>query len=196
MALMSLRDVSVAFGGPQLLDGVTLHVEADERICLLGRNGAGKSTLLKVLAGALGPDQGKLEVRQGLRVAMLEQEVPAGREVKLAELVQRGLAVEDRETAEGARRVEEILSRFELEGTTSFAPLSAGNKRRVLLARALVGQPDILLLDEPTNHLDIPSVEWMEQLLRRFEGTVVFVSHDRAFVRKLATRVVELDRGQ
>jgi ABC transport system ATP-binding/permease protein len=195
VALISLRDVSVAFGSDALLDGVTLHVEERERISLVGRNGAGKSTLLRLIAGEVAVDRGVVERRQGLRIGMLVQDVPAAESGTIVQVVSEGLDAADR-GAEGRRRVEATLSQMELDGEVAFAPLSAGNKRRVLLARALARDPDLLLLDEPTNHLDIPAIDWIERYLRRSERTVVFVSHDRAFTQALATRVIALDCGR
>ena len=191
MALLSLRGVSLAFGGPRLLDGVDLAVERGERVCLLGRNGEGKSTLLKLIGGALEPDEGDVIRQQGLRIARLAQEVPAGRGGTVAEEVAAG-------QAEGgdAHKVEAVLSRMGLDPDARFEALSSGMKRRVLLAKALVDEPDVLLLDEPTNHLDIASIRWLEDALLRFGGTLIFVTHDRVFLGRLATRIVELDRGK
>src|SRR4051794_1717617 len=192
MALLSLRDVTLAFGGPKLLDGVDWQVERNERVCLLGRNGEGKSTLLRLVEGLIEADSGEGIRQQGLRVASLPQQVPVGFEGTVAEEVAEGLA-----DGAGAHdhRVEAVLSRLGLDPEAPFESLSSGMKRRVLLARALVAEPDILLLDEPTNHLDIESIRWLEETLARFEGTLVFVTHDRAFLTRLATRIVELDRG-
>ncbi len=196
MALLGLRDVSLAFGGPRLLDHVDWQVERGERVCLLGRNGEGKSTLLRLIEGRIGPDAGEVFRQQGLRVARLTQEVPEGRLGTVAEEVAEGLA--DREvTATGPdHRVEAILSRMGLDGEARFESLSAGMKRRVLLARAIVAEPDVLLLDEPTNHLDVEAIRWLEEFLLRYDGTLVFVTHDRALLARLATRIAELDRGR
>jgi len=201
MALISLRDVSLAYGAAPLLDGVTLHIEDKERVCLLGRNGAGKSTLLSVLAGTIKADVGLVERQTGVRVAKLAQEVPREATGTVRDLVESGLSDEERQggtvmAEEALRRVDKVLSRVGLDPEVGVGPLSAGNKRRALLARALVQEPDVLLLDEPTNHLDIPSITWLEDFLLRYDRTVVFVSHDRRFLSRLSTRVVELDRGQ
>ncbi len=191
MALLSLRDVSLAFGGPKLLDGVSLQVERGERACLLGRNGEGKSTLLRLIAGEIEPDEGEVVRQQGLRIARLTQDVPSGREGTVAEVVAEGL-----EHPGDGHRVDAVLSRMGLDAESRFDDLSSGMKRRVLLARSIVGEPDILLLDEPTNHLDIESIRWLEDFLVRYGGTLIFVTHDRVFLEKLATRIVELDRGR
>lgn len=198
MALLSLRDVVLSFGGPKLLDGVNLQIERGERVCLLGRNGEGKSTLLKLIEGALRADEGAVIRQQGLKIARLSQEVPVGRGGTVADLVAEGLV-----EAHGARaaeaesyRVDAVLSRTGLDADAPFEALSSGMKRRVLLAQALVADPDVLLLDEPTNHLDIDAIRWLEDVLLRFAGTLVFVTHDRAFLGRLATRIVELDRGR
>ncbi len=188
MALLSLRGVSLAYGGSPLLDQVELHLEAGERIALLGRNGAGKSTLLRLLAGRLVPDDGAVDKQPALRVGILEQEVPAADDATVREVIAGSGGSE--------RAVEATLSRLMLDGAAPFAPLSAGNKRRVHLGRALATEPDLLLLDEPTNHLDIASIEWLEAFLRRFEGTLLFVTHDRALLAAVATRILELDRGK
>jgi len=203
MALISLRDVSVAFGGPLLLDHVNLQIERGERVCLLGRNGAGKSTLMRLMHDDLAPDGGEIVRQQGLRVALLPQEVPRGLNGTVFDIVVGGL--EDTDVALHAshdaaqwrkdQQGEKILSRMHLDPHTPFEALSAGLKRRVMLARGLVRDPDILLLDEPTNHLDLEAIAWMEDFLLRYGGTLLFITHDRMFLRKLATRIVELDRG-
>ncbi|WP_435009776.1 ATP-binding cassette domain-containing protein [Tundrisphaera lichenicola] len=195
MALVSMRGVSIAFGGPKLLDGVDWQVERGERVGLVGRNGAGKSTLLKLLHGDLRPDEGDVIRPQGVRIARLIQEVPEGRGGSVFEEVAAGV----QEAGEGHtpdHAVDRVLSRMKLDPDAPFESLSSGMKRRVLLARALVLEPDALLLDEPTNHLDIESIRWLEDYLLRFGGTLVFVTHDRTFLGRLATRIVEVDRGR
>ena len=196
MALLSLRAISLSFGGPLLFDQADFHIERGERLCLLGRNGEGKSTLLRLIAGELEPDEGEVVRQQGLRVTRLAQDVPQGETGLVAEVVARGLDDRDRAAAGAGHRVATILSRMSLDPEAAFEALSSGMKRRVLLARALVAEPDVLLLDEPTNHLDVASIEWLEDFLARFTGTLVFVTHDRAFLTRLATRIVELDRGR
>jgi ATP-binding cassette subfamily F protein uup len=192
MALLSLRDISLAFGGPRLLDQVSIQIERGERLCLLGRNGEGKSTLLKLIEGEIDADEGEIIRQQGLRIARLPQEVPRGQESTVADEVAGGLD----DAAHGTDyRVETIVSRMGLDADARFEALSSGMKRRVLLAKALVADPDILLLDEPTNHLDIESIRWVEDFLLRYGGTLIFVTHDRVFLERLATRIVELDRG-
>ena len=200
MALLELKDVSLSLGGPPVLDRVDLAVEKGERICLLGRNGEGKTTLLRLLAGQMRPDAGEIIRRPGLRAGHLPQEVPADLGGPVRDIVAGGLAGHPALAAgEGWRlehEVDDILERGGLDGAAEFGTLSVGNRRRVLLARALVGDPEVLLLDEPTNHLDIDAIDWLEEQLRRFEGTLFFVTHDRAFLRGLAGRIVELDRGR
>jgi ABC transport system ATP-binding/permease protein len=193
MALLSLRGVSLSFGGPKLLDQVDFAVERGERVCLLGRNGEGKSTLLRLIDGAIEPDEGEVLRQQGLRIARLAQDVPVGRTGNVAEVAAEGL---DHASRDEEHRVDAVLSRMGLEGSTPFDQLSSGMKRRVLLAQALVAEPDILLLDEPTNHLDIDSIRWLEEFLLRSGVTFLFVTHDRVFLERLATRIVELDRGR
>ncbi len=202
MALMSLRGVSVGFGGPPLLDRIDLQLEAGERLCLMGRNGSGKSTLLKLLAGETSPDSGEIFRQQGLRVGLVSQEIPLG----LAGTVHRVVAggegegedqthPHDPEQWRHHQAVERVLSRLGLDATASFETLSGGTKRRAMLARALASTPDVLLLDEPTNHLDIESIAWLEEFLLRQVKTLLFVTHDRAFARRISNRVAELDRG-
>ncbi|MGD0043202.1 MAG: ATP-binding cassette domain-containing protein, partial [Isosphaeraceae bacterium] len=195
MALLSLRGVSLAFGGPRLLDQVDLQIEPGERLCLLGRNGEGKSTLLRLIRGEIEPDEGTIIRQQGLRITRLPQDVPAGHGA-VADLVARGLEDDDHHPGGADHRVQMVLSRVGLDPDARFEELSSGMKRRVLLAQAIVNDPDILLLDEPTNHLDIESIRWLETFFLRYGGTIVFVTHDRVFLERLATRIVELDRGR
>jgi ABC transport system ATP-binding/permease protein len=204
MALLSMRDVSIGFGGSLVLEGINLQIERGERLGLLGRNGVGKSTLLKIIAGDLEPDEGTVVRQQGLRVAYLVQEVPQGLQGTVYEVVGSGLdalAPMSSESAEdeGWRRrvlLDTILIRMQLDPTGDFESQSAGLKRRILLARGLVRDPDIVLLDEPTNHLDIDAIAWLEDYLLRYGGTLIFVTHDRIFLRELATRIIEIDRGR
>ncbi|MEM9303653.1 MAG: ATP-binding cassette domain-containing protein [Pseudomonadota bacterium] len=225
MSLIRLQEVEVSVGGPPLLDGADLTLEPGERIAVVGRNGAGKSTLLRVLEGTVLPESGAVVRASAVRVASLPQEVPASIEGRVFDVVADGLGelgpllsayhelldeegepdeaelaqLHDRVEAAGGwsidQRVSETLSRLELPAQATFASLSGGLRRRVLLARALVTAPDVLLLDEPTNHLDIEAIEWLEGVLMNFPGALVFVTHDRRFLRALATRIVEIDRG-
>ena len=186
MALLSLRDIRVAFGGPSLLEGASLQIEPGDRICLLGRNGTGKSTLLKVLNGEIAPDDGEIVRQQGVTVALVPQEIPPGLSGTVRDIVSGGRGV----------AAEKSISRLGLTPGADFGTLSGGMQRRVLIARALARDADILLLDEPTNHLDIDGIAWLETFLLREGRTLLFVTHDRMFLRKLATRIVELDRGK
>jgi len=211
MALLSMRDVSIGFGGHPVLENIDLQIERGERLGLLGRNGAGKSTLLRLMAGELEPDVGALIRERGVHVAYLSQEVPEGitgavREIIAAGLQSRSPAVVAADSSETMDPMDEawrdrllmdtIISRMQLDPDAEFAQLSAGLKRRVMLARGLVRDPDIVLLDEPTNHLDLDAIAWMEDFLLRYNGTLVFVTHDRTFLRRLATRIIEVDRGR
>ena len=225
MSLITLQNVDYSVGGPLLLENVGLSIDSGERIALIGRNGAGKSTLLKLLDGELQPDDGEVRVEGGVRIARLEQEVPAGAEGDVWDVVAGGLGelgawlaeyhhlshaehvdtdalarvqskIEDAHGWSLDQRVTETLTRLDLDGDALFSGLSGGLKRRVLLARALVSSPDVLLLDEPTNHLDIAAIDWLEGFLKAWPGALVFVTHDRRFLRALATRIVEIDRGQ
>ncbi len=190
MALINLRNATIAFGGPPILADISLRIERDERVCLYGRNGEGKSTLLKMLNGEIAPDSGELARANGLRTAYLNQDTPADLAGTVREIVAAG--VKDAPD----HQIDSALSRLSLDPNTNFDELSGGLKRRVLLARAIAAEPDVLLLDEPTNHLDIGSITYLEEFLLRWNGTVVFVTHDRALLRKLATRIIEIDRGQ
>lgn len=201
MALISLQDVSIGFGGPRLLEDINLQIESGERVGLLGRNGMGKSTLLKLITGELLPHDGTIARQQNIKVAYLPQEVPQGLQGRVRSIVESGLeavtvALDDEHVWQRQHQVDKIISRMELEPDTRFEVLSAGMKRRVYLARGLVREPNLLLLDEPTNHLDITSIDWLEDFLKRWGGTLVFVTHDRVFLQRLATRIIELDRGK
>jgi len=223
MSLIQLQRVDFSIGGPLLLEHVDLSIEMNERVCIVGRNGEGKSTLMKLIAGELKADDGEVRVQNGVVVARMAQEVPQDTAGSVFDVVAQGLgdlgqllaryhhllaegdmdALGDVQTQIEAqhgwdldRRVTDVLTRLELPGDTDFAALSGGMKRRVLLAQALVRKPDVLLLDEPTNHLDIEAIGWLEAFLRQFEGSIIFITHDRSFLRALATRIVEIDRGQ
>ncbi|RFF28189.1 MULTISPECIES: ATP-binding cassette domain-containing protein [unclassified Wenzhouxiangella] len=225
MSLISIRELDFSIGGPLLLEKVELDIEANERVALVGRNGAGKSTLLKLIAGEIEPDDGEIIRGANVRVSALPQEVPDSAEGSVFDQVSRGLGdvgdllaefhrlsqgdefdpdafarVQAKLDATGGwdidQQVERVLEHLALDGEARFAELSGGMKRRVLLGQALVQRPDVLLLDEPTNHLDIESIEWLEGFLKEFSGSLVFVTHDRRFLRNLATRIVEIDRGQ
>ncbi|WP_046060667.1 ribosomal protection-like ABC-F family protein [Paracidovorax citrulli] len=219
MALISLLDAQLAFGHTALLDHADFSLEAGERVGLIGRNGAGKSSLLKILGGLAHTDDGALHVQQGLRIAYVAQEplLDAGHTVfeSTAAGLAHVVALRRRyESATGAdldtlqteieavdgwnweRRVEETMQRLHLDPQARVGDLSGGLKKRVALAQALVARPDVLLLDEPTNHLDVDSIEWLEELLLAFPGSVVTITHDRAFLDRISTRIVELDRGR
>ncbi len=220
MALITLLDAQLAFGHVALLDHAGFSLEANERVGLIGRNGAGKSSMLKILGGMAKPDDGSLQVQQGTRIAFVAQEPSLDPEASIFKAASEGLqaviAVRDQylSGAEGLdldalqsqieaydawnweQRVEETLQRLHLDPEAIVGTLSGGTKKRVALAQALVARPDVLLLDEPTNHLDLDSIEWLEDLLLDFPGSVVTITHDRAFLDRVATRIVELDRGQ
>ncbi len=199
MPLLTLDHVHHAYGHLPLLDDVSLRIEPRERVSIIGRNGAGKSTLLQVISGDIVPDSGDVWREPGLRVARLEQDVPLTSTRRVFDVVAEGLAAlsgHDAEEWRRAHKVDLVLSRLDLDGEARVDTLSGGWRRRVLLARALVAEPDLLLLDEPTNHLDIDAISWLENFLAEYRGAVIFVTHDRAFLQRLATRIVELDRGQ
>jgi len=194
MALIGLNNVSIAFGGPLLLDGATLYLERKERVCLIGRNGEGKSTLMKILTREEKPDSGEVVMQAGVRVGFLPQEVPGSLPGRVFDVVITEAPVHEDEWQQD-ERVRLLVERLGLDPEAVYDSLSGGQKRRALLARALISEPDVLLLDEPTNHLDLASIEWLESMLLRFAGAILFVTHDRAFLRRLATRIIELDRG-
>jgi ATP-binding cassette subfamily F protein uup len=198
MALVSLLDVSLSFGGAPLLDRVNLQIDRGERVCLVGRNGAGKSTLMKVISGELQPDDGQVfRSPPDAVLATLRQEVPAGLSGTVQSVIEgEGGSFEEHNDWERHDRVERLMERMGLPPEAEFSSLSAGQKRRVMLAQGLVAEPQLLLLDEPTNHLDLESIRWLEEFLLEWGGALVFVTHDRAFLRRLATRIVEVDRGR
>lgn len=198
MPLVSLEGVAIAYGHLPLLDDIALRVEPRERIAVIGRNGTGKSTLLRILSGELHPDAGTVWRQPGTRVARLDQDVPLSATGRVFDAVADGHTHHTVDDEQWVRdhHVDLVLSRLTLDGDARVDTLSGGWRRRVLLARALVGQPDLLLLDEPTNHLDIDAITWLEDFLAGYTGAVVFVTHDRTFLQRLATRIVELDRGQ
>jgi ATP-binding cassette subfamily F protein uup len=192
VSLVSIQNLTIAFGGRPLLDNATLQIERGESVGLVGRNGEGKSTLLGIIAGEIEPDRGTVVLESGARIAMLPQEVPVG----LPETVEEVIATGVPDRAAGHHVVQRQVSLMGLQADARFETLSGGQKRRALLGRALAGEPDGLLLDEPTNHLDLEGIEWLEGFLRRFDGSLLFVTHDRTFLQALATRIVELDRGR
>ena len=230
MALIWINDVDLSFGGPLLLDGVTLRIDEGERIGLLGRNGSGKSTLMKMLNGEIPADRGEIAKSGTIRAALLPQDVlddlpgtvydivaSGGREhlkllrqyhdltMQLARSSDEGLLkklerVQHELETSGAwhfhQRVETVITWTGLDENAEFRLLSAGLKRRVFLAKALANDPDLLLLDEPTNHLDINTLLWLEEFLLKLGKTIMFVTHDRAFLKRMATRIVEVDRGR
>jgi ATP-binding cassette subfamily F protein uup len=217
MSLISLQQAQLAYGHVALLDHVDFSLETQERVGLIGRNGTGKSSMLRILAGQEAPDDGTLQCQQGLRRAFVAQEPQLNPTQTVFESVSEGLAnvrewIDQYTRGEGSldelqnaielvdgwnweQRVQETLARLKLDGQARIATLSGGNAKRVALAQALVSAPDVLLLDEPTNHLDIDSIEWLEQLLLDFKGSLVTITHDRAFLDRIATRILELDRG-
>jgi ATP-binding cassette subfamily F protein uup len=227
MALIRLQNIHISYGEPALLDSLDFAIEAGERIALVGRNGTGKSTLMKIIIGEVTPDDGEVNIQQGVKIARLEQDVPRDLEGSVYDIIAGGLgkmgeliatyhhiiqhldepnaldemarvqsAIEDAHGWSLEQRVDSTISRLQLPADVDMKTLSGGMKRRVLLARALVAEPDILLLDEPSNHLDIEAIQWMETFLLGAGVTLLFITHDRAFLRNLATRIVEIDRGR
>jgi ATP-binding cassette subfamily F protein uup len=197
MPLVSLDHIRMAYGHLPLLDDASLLIEAGERVCIIGRNGTGKSTLLQIIGGEIIPDAGTVWRQPNIRIARLEQDVPLSTDRPVREVVAEGFKdlahVEDWHVDVS---VDMVIDRLDLPGDAIVSTLSGGWRRRVLLARALVAQPDLLLLDEPTNHLDIEAMMWLESFLADYRGAVIFVTHDRAFLQRVATRIVELDRGR
>jgi len=225
MPLLRLDQINVHYGTHILLDDASLLLNKDKKIGLLGRNGAGKSTLMKVIAGLITPDSGERWLRPGIEVAWLDQSLPDADEQSVYDMVAGGLheigellkryhhaisdvenfdmvelerAQEQLEAKDGwsmQLRVDTVIQQLQLPADSLMKELSGGWRRRVALARALVREPDILLLDEPTNHLDIPAIEWLEEQLKNYRGALVVITHDRAFLQKIANQIVELDRG-
>ncbi len=218
MSLITLLDASLAYGHVALLDRAGFSLETRERVGLIGRNGTGKSSLLKILSGLERPDDGQLHVQHGVRIAYVPQEPQLDAHHTIEEAVREGLGtvlqlIDDYTHSRGdlhalqsqiealdgwswEQRLSETMQRLHLEPQSRIASLSGGNRKRVALARALVTRPDVLLLDEPTNHLDLDSITWLEDLLLAYRGSVVTISHDRAFLDRVATRMIELDRGK
>ncbi len=228
MTLLTLSNVSLAYGHHPLLAKANLQISAGERVCLVGRNGTGKSTLFRVITGQAEADEGEIWRKDTLRVSYLEQDVPADSGLTIFEVVSNGLgelgqllsqyhnAVHQVDGVEVSmetlgelqhqielvdgwnisQRVDTVLSRLDLPAEKKLGDCSGGVRRRVLLAQALVSEPDLLLLDEPTNHMDIAAINWLEEFLLTYKGALIFITHDRTFLRHLATRIIELDRGQ
>ncbi len=195
-ALVNLEKIYLSYGNVPLLDQVGFQIQPGERVCLIGRNGAGKSSFLKVIDGSVAPDSGKIHRESGLVVARLEQELPQEGHLTVYEVIAQAFEHYSGESWQAEQWIQAILSRLELTGSQKMADLSGGWKRRVDLAKALVLQPHLLLLDEPTNHLDIEAIQWLEDQLLQFRGGILFITHDRSLLRRLATRIIELDRGQ
>jgi len=224
MSQIILENLSLSYGQTHILDQIQLTVEAGECLCLVGRNGTGKSTLMKVISGEVLPDSGVVRYQKGLKISMLDQQVPKQDEIKVRDLVAQGheqlfpllkawhdlidshsedynemdRLQHEIETLDGwqfEQQIDRVLSQLSLDGDQTFGQLSGGWRRRVLLAKALVKQPQVLLLDEPTNHLDLEAIVWLENFIKDYQGTLIFISHDRSFIDAIATRIVELDRG-
>lgn len=195
-ALISLEKIYLSYGNVPLLDQVDFQIQPGERVCLIGRNGAGKSSFLKVVDGSVEADSGKIHRESGLTISRLEQELPQEGDLTVEEVISQAFKNYSGESWEAERLIQTILLRLDLNGEQKIADLSGGWKRRVDLARALVIQPHLLLLDEPTNHLDIEAIQWLEDQLLQFRGGILFITHDRSLLRRLATRIIELDRGR
>ena len=226
MPLLKLDNVSLAYGHIPLLNQAGLQLERAERVCLLGRNGTGKSSLLRLVYGETQADEGEIWRQDGLKISYLGQEIPESQSISVFDMVAGGLdelgkllgdyhALSQQTSTEKLaelgelqqqidklegwniqQKVETVLTRLSLQADQDFAHCSGGVKRRVMLARALVSEPDVLLLDEPTNHMDIAAITWLEDFLLAFRGALIFITHDRTLLRRLATRIIELDRGE
>jgi ATP-binding cassette subfamily F protein uup len=196
MPLLTLEQVALAYGHLPLFEAADLRIEPGERIALIGRNGSGKSSLLKVVSGEQAPDGGTVWRAPGLRVARLDQEVPAAASQTVRAEIADGLRHVPHEVWDVEHKIDTAISRLALPAERSVDELSGGWRRRALLGKALVSEPDLLLLDEPTNHLDIDAIRWLEETVTQLPGALLFVTHDRAFLDRVATRIVELDRGR
>jgi len=200
MNILNIQNLYLGYDDHPLLEDVNLQIDRGERVCLLGRNGSGKSTLIRLINGDIRPDAGEIQLRQGARVSLLSQAVPVNIVGTVLDVTLGGIrrtgATDGRREWENSLVAETILSRMDLPSDATFEALSAGLKRRALLARALAVEPDILLLDEPTNHLDMDAIAWLEEYVHRYVKTLLFVTHDRIFLQKLGTRIIELDRGR
>lgn len=213
MPVLSITELSISFSGPNVLDNVSFHLDRGERVCVLGRNGAGKSTLLKVISGAYGANSGSITFPEGGVATSLPQEIPQDLNSSVREIITSGFGKDGQALLElhanlphapldperqwqMETRIEQTLKELQLDPDASFPSLSGGQKRRTLLGKAIVCEPSVLILDEPTNHLDIESILWLEDFLLASKLTLLFVTHDRSFLRNLATRIVEVDLGQ
>lgn len=227
MTLIRFDEVSLEFGEQKILINSSFSLEAQERVCLIGRNGAGKSTMLKLIMGEQYVDSGEIHYKRHLRISQLYQQLPGGLDRKVKDVVAEGLAdqqnlidtynelvakdlddaglqelqdIQQQIESSGGwnleQKIETIITQLNLPAEKKLSELSGGWRRRVALGKALVSKPDVLLLDEPTNHLDISTIEWLEHMVRGYQGSVVFITHDRSFLQKLATRIVEIDRGE
>jgi ABC transport system ATP-binding/permease protein len=197
MPIVRFDNVSLSYGLKPLLDHVSLQFRKGERVCLLGRNGEGKSSLLQLITHQIVADSGEVWVRPGARVSALAQEVSAASDATVRDVILSGASNHaSDEDWQHQLQADQVMSRLDLIADTPMSALSGGWRRRAMLGRALMAEPDLLLLDEPTNHLDINAITWLENMMAEFAGALLFVSHDRTFVRRVATRIVELDRGQ
>ena len=224
-ALIHFKDISLEFGDQKILTEANMTIEPHERVCLIGRNGAGKSTLISIISNDLSPDEGEIHTKPHLRVSKLQQALPAESDETVFEYIKGGLAnlkhlidtyhagsekknhdlrelqsLQQRIEESGGwninNQVERIITEMQLPGEKKIRELSGGWRRRATLGKALISQPELLLLDEPTNHLDLSAIQWLEDKIYNFQGSILFVTHDRAFMQRLGTRILELDRGK
>lgn len=195
--LINLEKIDLAYSSSHpILENTNFQLKIGERVCLIGRNGAGKSSFLKLLDGSIKPDAGKIHYEPGFKIARLEQELPDQENITVYEVVSQAFNNFNGEDWQAEQLIQKILAQLDLIGSKKLSELSGGWQRRVALAKALVIEPDLLLLDEPTNHLDIEAIQWLEEQLLNFNGGILFITHDRWLLRRLATRIIELDRGQ
>lgn len=224
-ALIHFKDISLEFGDQKILTEANMTIEPNERICLIGRNGAGKSTLINIISNDLTPDEGEIHAKPHLRVSKLQQALPSQSDETVFDYIKGGLAnlkqlidtyharldeknhdlrelqsLQQRIEESGGwninNQVERIITEMQLPGEKKISELSGGWRRRATLGKALINQPELLLLDEPTNHLDLSAIQWLEDKIYNFQGSILFVTHDRAFMQRLGTRILELDRGK
>ncbi|QCI21083.1 ATP-binding cassette domain-containing protein [Buchnera aphidicola (Hyperomyzus lactucae)] len=199
MSLINIQDAYLSFSNLEILKNSTLYINENERVCLIGKNGTGKSTLLKIINKKQELDQGHIVYKKNINISYLKQENPNNLNISIYDFISLGLCKQEyskKKNINQITKIEQIIEIIKLDKNILLSKLSGGLLRKVALGRALIGEPDILLLDEPTNHLDMTTVKWLENFLKKFPGSILFVSHDRSFIQNICTRIIDLDRGK